>query len=106
MLPSFSALTFSYTLITFCVVFSLTGCSGDLQGSPESQQAPIYSSEITEYTDKAYPDNPDISIRRSKDGLLSHQKVLFKKHEVAGVFPLLSTPRNDVSDAIIFPKDK
>ncbi|MFK7970534.1 MAG: hypothetical protein AB8F95_09210, partial [Bacteroidia bacterium] len=43
-------------------------------------------------------------IRHSKDGLFSHQKVLFKKHEVTGVFDLLFTPGNDVSDTIKLPK--
>lgn len=62
-----------------------------------------YSAVITELDDQQYPDNPDISIRHSKDGTFSHKQVVLTKGDTPGNFDIVFTPGNEQSDTVLLP---
>jgi hypothetical protein len=90
----------TYSLLLLSGIF-LSSCSEDktTYEATDTQSLFPVSASITELTDKAYPDNPDMSIRSFLDGQYSHKNVIITKNE--GSFSFVFTPNNVKSDTLI-----
>jgi hypothetical protein len=96
----YSLLLLSIIFFAACSENKKTNNNSTTQKEIQIKQAlfPV-STDITELTDKDYPDNPDMSIRSFLDGQYSHKDVVISQKEEG--FTFVFTPNNNKSDTLI-----